>query len=163
MIAIASLLAVLLMVARSRWVDRRLTPLIGRLLSRYTDVPVRDYAALLELEQGYSVLELAVEPRDWLAGRTLAELELRDEGVVVLASPAETAPGSACRTADAAHPRRRAAAGCLGPLRDPERAEVDRRVTGLPAAEEALDRRVHHDVLELGGIEQPVTAHRRVL
>lgn len=77
-------LFVLLALARSRWVDRRLTPLISRFLSRYTDVPVRDYAALLELEQGFRVLELTVDPEDWLCGRTLAELRLRDEGIAVL-------------------------------------------------------------------------------
>jgi hypothetical protein len=77
-------LAALLVVARSRWVDRRLSPAIGRVLSRWTDVPLRDYAGLLELDQGYRVLELAVRPEDWTAGRTLAELALRDEGIVVL-------------------------------------------------------------------------------
>lgn len=77
-------LAVLLALARSRHVDRRLTPLVARLLSRFTDLQVRDYAGLLELEGGYRVIELAVEPQDWMAGRTLAELRLRDEGVVVL-------------------------------------------------------------------------------
>ncbi len=77
-------LVVLLLLARSSWVDRHLSPLIGRFLSRYTDVPLRDYAALLELEQGYRVHELAIAPHDWVAGRTLSELSLRDEGVVVL-------------------------------------------------------------------------------
>ncbi|HJQ49828.1 MAG TPA: TrkA C-terminal domain-containing protein [Gaiellaceae bacterium] len=77
-------LLVLLALARSRHVDRRLAPFVARLLSRYTDLKVRDYAGLLELEGGYRVIELAVEPEDWMAGRTLAELRLRDEGVVVL-------------------------------------------------------------------------------
>jgi hypothetical protein len=77
-------LAVLLALARSRHVDRRLTPLVARLLSRYTDVQIRDYAGLLELEGGYRVVELVVEPQDWMAGQTLAALRLRDEGVVVL-------------------------------------------------------------------------------
>jgi hypothetical protein len=77
-------LAVLLALARSRWVDRRVSPLIARLLSRYTDLQVRDYVGLLELENGYRVSELVVEPGDLMAGRTLAELRLRDEGVVVL-------------------------------------------------------------------------------
>jgi TrkA family protein len=77
-------LAALLALARSRWVDRRVSPLIARLLSRYTDLQVRDYVGLLELENGYRVSELAVEPGDWMAGRTLAELRLRDEGVLVL-------------------------------------------------------------------------------
>lgn len=77
-------LAVLLVLARSRWVDHRATPLIARLLDRFTDLQIRDYAGLLELEHGYRVSELAVESRDWLARRTLAELGLRDEGIVVL-------------------------------------------------------------------------------
>ncbi|HKI92591.1 MAG TPA: hypothetical protein VJ986_09840 [Gaiellaceae bacterium] len=89
-LAIASLLVVVLgltflfAVARSRWVDRRLSPLIARLLSRWTDLELRDYAGLLELEHGYRVLELAVRSGDWVAHRTLGELELRDEGIVVL-------------------------------------------------------------------------------
>ena len=77
-------LAVLFAAARSAWVDRRMTPLIRRLLSRWTDLPVRDYSGLLDLDQGYRVLELAVQPDDWVAGATLAELGLRDEGIVVL-------------------------------------------------------------------------------
>jgi K+/H+ antiporter YhaU regulatory subunit KhtT len=77
-------LAALLALARSRRVDRWATPRIARLLSRFTDLEVRDYAGLLELEGGYRVAELAVEPQDWMAGQTLAELRLRDEGVVVL-------------------------------------------------------------------------------
>lgn len=77
-------LTVLFAVARSPWVDRRLSPLIASVLSRWTDLPVRDYAGLLELDQGYRVLELAVRAEDWIADRTLAELELRDEGVAVL-------------------------------------------------------------------------------
>lgn len=77
-------LAVLLLVARSRWVDRRGTPIIRRLLTRWTDIPLRDYAGLLELDGGYRVLELAVRPGDWVADSTLAELELRDEGIAIL-------------------------------------------------------------------------------
>jgi hypothetical protein len=77
-------LVVLLAAARSSWVDRRFSPLIARLLSRWTDLELRDYSGLLELSNGYRVLELAVRRGDWVADRTLAELELRDEGVVVL-------------------------------------------------------------------------------
>jgi hypothetical protein len=48
------------------------------------DLEVRDYAAVLELEGGYAVAELLVEPQDWIAGRCLGAVTLRDEGVVVL-------------------------------------------------------------------------------
>src|SRR3954447_10798427 len=42
---------------------------------------VRDYAPVLELEGGYAVAELLVEPQDWIAGRCLGAVTLRDEGV----------------------------------------------------------------------------------
>lgn len=80
---LGGLLAVWLL-ARSAWVDRRLSKLIARALTRWTDLDARDYAALLHLAGSYTVMEIAVNREDWVAGRTLAELALRDEGVVVL-------------------------------------------------------------------------------
>lgn len=77
-------LLALLYVSRSRWVDRRLTAMIARLLRRYTDIHTRDVASLLDLTGSYAVAELAVEQGDWVAERTLADLALRDEGVAVL-------------------------------------------------------------------------------
>jgi hypothetical protein len=70
--------------AFSHPVDRMLTRVIRRSLRRWTDLDVRDYAGLLELGEGYAVAELEVEPEDWVVGRPLADLTLRDEGVVVL-------------------------------------------------------------------------------
>jgi hypothetical protein len=77
-------LVVVALLATSRPVDRVLTRVIRRLLGRWTDLEVRDYAAVLELEGGYAVAELLVEPQDWVAGRCLGAVTLRDEGVVVL-------------------------------------------------------------------------------
>jgi hypothetical protein len=75
---------VLLLVARSRWVDRRLSRAIVRALRRWAQLDVRDYVSLLDLAGEYDISELEVEEDDWLADRTLRELHLRDEGVVVL-------------------------------------------------------------------------------
>jgi hypothetical protein len=77
-------LTVVTLIASSRWVDRWLSRLIARAVDRWTDLDVRDYAGLLHIAGDYGVNELMVEPEDWLANRTLAELELRDEGIVVL-------------------------------------------------------------------------------
>ena len=77
-------LAILLFVFSTRAVDRALTPLIRRMLRRWTAVHVADYADLLDLEGDYEVSELEVEPGDWIAGKSLSELKLRDEGVIVL-------------------------------------------------------------------------------
>jgi TrkA-C domain len=77
-------LAVLAAFATSRPVDAALTRIIRRALGRWTDLDVRDWAGLLELEGGYTVAELEVEEADWISGRALSALTLRDEGIVVL-------------------------------------------------------------------------------
>ena len=81
---LAAGLLLFLLVLRSRPVDAAMSRLIGALLRRFTDIDVRDYAGLLELDGDYGVMELTVDEGDWIAGRTLAEAALRDEGVVVL-------------------------------------------------------------------------------
>src|SRR3954468_20016389 len=73
-------LLVLGLLLRSRPVTAALSRLIEASLRRWTDLDVRDYASLLELQGEYGVMELKIEGGDWLANRTLADAELRDEG-----------------------------------------------------------------------------------
>jgi K+/H+ antiporter YhaU regulatory subunit KhtT len=77
-------LLALLLIARSPWVDRRLARVIGAAVRRFTDLDVRDYAAMLRLSGDYAVSELYVEADDWIADTPLAELDLPHEGVLVL-------------------------------------------------------------------------------
>jgi len=77
-------LAALWLVAKSPWVDRRLSWLIAKVLRRWTDLDTSDYGQLLHLADRYAVGEIAVQPGDWVADRTLGELGLREEGLVVL-------------------------------------------------------------------------------
>jgi K+/H+ antiporter YhaU regulatory subunit KhtT len=77
-------LVVLWSVASSQWLDRHLARIIHRALKRYTRLNVQDYAGLLHLSGEYQISELQVQPDDWLANRTLGELKLRDEGILVL-------------------------------------------------------------------------------
>ncbi|MFP5377029.1 MAG: TrkA C-terminal domain-containing protein [Acidimicrobiia bacterium] len=65
-------------------VNRFLSRVIGRALARFTDLDVRDYAALLHVSGEYEVKEMLAVPDGWITGRTLGELRLRDEGVLVL-------------------------------------------------------------------------------
>jgi uncharacterized membrane protein len=83
-VLLAGGLLLLVALARSSFVDRRLTRLIRAALARWTDVDTRDYAGLLDLAGGYSIVELMVREGDWVANRRLAELSLRDEGIAVL-------------------------------------------------------------------------------
>jgi TrkA-C domain len=77
-------LVVLWLVFSSRWVDRHLTRVVDWALRRWTTLDVRDYISLLHLAGEYAVIELEVNAGDWLSDRTLAELDLRSEGVLVL-------------------------------------------------------------------------------
>lgn len=75
---------VLVVLSRSSVVDRRLTAGVRRFMRRYGRLTERDVGGLLQLSGNYSVTELAVREGDWLAGRHMAGLALRDEGVVLL-------------------------------------------------------------------------------
>lgn len=70
--------------ATSRWVERYLSIWIERALKRWTDLDIRDYAKLLHLCGEYSVVEMLVEDGKWLADRTLVDLALDEEGILVL-------------------------------------------------------------------------------
>ncbi len=78
-------LLVLVLAASNRWVDRHLSRLIGWGLRRWTKLDVRDYTTLLGLTSGYTVRELRVAKNSWLAQKRLDELNLPEEGVMVLA------------------------------------------------------------------------------
>lgn len=70
--------------ASSKWVDRRLSWLIEKLLKRYTELDVTDYASLLHLTGEYRLAELKIGRNDWLDGKRLENAQLRDEGINVL-------------------------------------------------------------------------------
>jgi hypothetical protein len=66
------------------WLDRQVSRAVAWALRRWTRLDTRDYVSLLHLGRAYAVVELDVREGDWLAGRTLAELDLRSEGALVL-------------------------------------------------------------------------------
>jgi len=78
-------LILILLLARSRSFERVVSRWISRILGRFTDLEVRDMVHLMQLTRDYAVTELQVEPDDWLAEKTLIDLQLPDEGVIVLA------------------------------------------------------------------------------
>jgi hypothetical protein len=77
-------LTVLWLIVTSSWIDQRTSEFVTWALKRWTNLDVRDYARVLHLAGDFGVIEMAVEPDDWLADKTLAELNLNDEGVLVL-------------------------------------------------------------------------------
>jgi hypothetical protein len=69
---------------KSQWVDRYLSKLINSMLQRYTDLEIKDFAAILHLKDNFKISEKRIAPDDWLAHETLKELRLREEGITVL-------------------------------------------------------------------------------
>jgi hypothetical protein len=77
-------LVAVLVAAHSRSFDRALSRGIEWALARWTDLEVRDYAALLHLGGEYRVTEIFVGRDHWAAGRRLEELRIWEEGIRVL-------------------------------------------------------------------------------
>jgi len=78
-------LVVVGLIARSKRFERWMSNVIARLVNRFTDLELRDYHHLMQLSSEYAVTELFVEDWEWMAERSLLDLELPEEGVLVLA------------------------------------------------------------------------------
>ncbi len=68
----------------SKWVDKGLSNLINKMLTRYTDIEIQDYAAILHLKDDFKISEKLISDADWMANKTLKDLNLRSEGLIVL-------------------------------------------------------------------------------
>ena len=77
-------LALLFLVIQHRGFNRYLNRLVRWALRSWTNLDVQDYANLLHLKGEYRVMELQVNPSDWLANKQLHQLRLKSEGVMVL-------------------------------------------------------------------------------
>jgi Trk K+ transport system NAD-binding subunit len=76
--------AVLWLLAQSCFVDRMLSRAIRWSVQRWTHLDTRDYASLLNVHGPYQVNEFRVKEGDWLAGKSLQDCRLPDEGVTIL-------------------------------------------------------------------------------
>ncbi len=84
LIYIAVGVVILWIIFTSEWIGRKLSRLISWALRRWTTLDVRDYSSLLHLADRYTVTEIQIQPKDWVADKTLGELNLTSEGVLVL-------------------------------------------------------------------------------
>lgn len=76
--------SVLLLITRSKWIDRGLSRVINQLLDRYTDIRVRNFSQLISVSEDYEISEIDVDDNVWLADQTIEQARLIDEGVLVL-------------------------------------------------------------------------------
>jgi hypothetical protein len=138
-------LGALLALARSAAFDRLLQRLISRALARYTDLDVRDYAALLRISGDYTVTELYVEEGDWIADRRLDQLDLPHEGIQVLGI---VGPDGGYRGTPAGSTTIRPGDTLILYGRGNAVAEIDRRSAGPAGDAEHLDAIEEHRRLD---------------
>ena len=77
-------LLLLSFVARSKWIDRRLSSVISWALSRWTDLDTRDYVNLLHLADGYGVTEVTVQRGGLLDSISVVDAGLQQMRLQVL-------------------------------------------------------------------------------
>ncbi|GAA0873111.1 TrkA C-terminal domain-containing protein [Gangjinia marincola] len=77
-------MVVLWLAVKSAWVDRGLSRIINRLLKRYTDLEIHDYASVLRLKDDFQIIEATIDKDSWMSQRTLLELNLREYGITIL-------------------------------------------------------------------------------
>lgn len=77
-------LLLLAYLANNKWMKEALERAIEWGLNRFTGLTVKDYHTLLNLQEGYAVTRFRVKDGSWLDGKTLEEMDLPSEGVMVL-------------------------------------------------------------------------------
>ena len=81
---LAAGICLLFAISYSKWVDRQISFVVRWALHRWTTLEAQDYSEMLHLAHHYSVAEFPIQEGDWLADRSLMDLRLGDEGVMIL-------------------------------------------------------------------------------
>ncbi len=77
-------LALLYIFATSKSIDAVVGKFIEWSLDKFTSIRVVDYESLLGIARGYMISTIKIHEDSWLAGKTLREARLREEGIIVL-------------------------------------------------------------------------------
>ncbi len=75
----------LLLITKSRLIELIFTKIVQRLLKKWTRLYTHDYASLLNLQAEYEVTTFTVPETSWFTDRMIRDLQLTDEGVLILA------------------------------------------------------------------------------
>jgi len=73
------------LVFKSKRVEKIMRKIIKKFLQkRFPELHICDYTQLLGITRGYSISQIKVKEDNWLANKSLRELELNKEGILVL-------------------------------------------------------------------------------
>jgi NhaP-type Na+/H+ and K+/H+ antiporter len=79
--AITAAILLLWLLSKSKWLDKILVKLINWAIGKFTKLKIKDYTELLNLTGEYEITVLTVREEDWLEGKKLKDLELKEEGI----------------------------------------------------------------------------------
>ncbi|MDQ8204141.1 TrkA C-terminal domain-containing protein [Pelagicoccus sp. SDUM812003] len=77
-------ISALFLAARSQRLDRILSQIISKLLDRYANIRSHSLSKIMSLMGDFEVSEVHLKNATWLAGKKLSDLELPEEGLVIL-------------------------------------------------------------------------------
>ncbi len=83
-VILAAGITILWTLAQSNWVDRKLSGVITRFLKKHTRIDANDYANLLHLAGDYRISQIGIDKKHWLCDKSLKEVRLNDEGIIIL-------------------------------------------------------------------------------
>jgi hypothetical protein len=78
-------MVILWLISRSKYLERFAVKIIKKALATFTDLNIKDYVELLNLTGEYEITVLNVHEGDWMENKKLKDLELRKEGVNLIA------------------------------------------------------------------------------
>ncbi len=78
-------LILIMIFSRSEYIYHLMKKIITHALKRWTNLHVYDYEEILGLSKGYTISRIMVKENSWMANRSLRDLKLEQEGVLVLA------------------------------------------------------------------------------
>lgn len=83
LILLTGIIVLWILITNKRF-EKWLNVVILKSLKKWTKLNIKDYVAILHLQNDYAVTELVIESKDWLCSKTLMDSELSKEGVLVL-------------------------------------------------------------------------------
>ncbi len=77
-------IVLLLVLSKIAILNKALTHVLQLLFVRLRDLRIHDYEEILQVNKGYAVYHIPVDPGSWLADKSLRELAMISEGILVL-------------------------------------------------------------------------------
>jgi len=77
-------LSILYFLAKSQWIEKRIARLIDTALKKFTNLDIKDYVELLNLNGEYEITVINTRSSSWMKDKKLKDCNLREEGINII-------------------------------------------------------------------------------